>query len=100
VDNVFYFKENKPWTYKRNVNPKHAIHYWYSDALVKGNDVNTWTWKGVAIDATFGTNENKVHPLNFMSILVELDYLLFKFNVPRCVIVQLWNIRIEFGLIM
>jgi hypothetical protein len=56
--------------------------------------------KGVAIDATFGTNENKVHPLSFMSILVELDYFLFKFNVPRCVIVQLWNIDIEFKLIM
>jgi hypothetical protein len=54
--------------------------------------------KGIAIDATFETKENKVHPLNFMSILVKLDYLLFKFNVPRCVIVQLWNI--EFMLIM
>jgi hypothetical protein len=54
--------------------------------------------KGIAIDGIFETNENKVHPLNFMSILIELDYLLFKFNVPRCVIVQLWNI--EFTLIM
>ncbi len=52
--------------------------------------------KGVAIDATFGTNENKVRPLNFMSILVELDYLLFKFSVPKYVIVQLRNIHIEF----
>jgi hypothetical protein len=56
--------------------------------------------KGVAIDPTFGTNENKVHPLRFMSILVELDYLFFKFNVPRYAIVQLWNIHIEFKFIM
>jgi hypothetical protein len=45
--------------------------------------------KGVTIDATFGTDENKIHPMSFMSILVELNYLLFKFNVPRHVIVQL-----------
>ncbi len=56
--------------------------------------------KEIVIDAIFGTNENKVHPLSFMPILVELDYLLFKFNIPRCVIVSLWNIHIEFRLIM
>jgi hypothetical protein len=51
--------------------------------------------KGVVIDATFGINENKVHPLSFMPILVEFDYFFFKFNVHRCVIVQLWNIHMN-----
>jgi len=56
--------------------------------------------KGVANNATFGNNQNKVHPMSFISIFVELNYLLFKFNVVPYVIVQLLNIHIEFRLIM
>jgi hypothetical protein len=86
-------------TYKQHDNDSKNVRMWVKDNQMPWQKETMLTHgheKEVVIHATFGTNENKVHPLNFMSILVELDYFLFKFNVPRYVIVQLWNIHIEF----
>jgi hypothetical protein len=97
ADKIFYFQEtsHEPTGKLSTQNIPFTISIempWQKEMmLTHGHE------KGVAIDATFGTNENKVHPLTFMSNLVELDHLLFKFSVPRYVIVQLWNIHIELG---
>jgi hypothetical protein len=70
VDNIFYFQETNHEPTRRLLTQNMSFTIGIQTLWPKEMMLTHGHEKGVVIDATFGTDEIKIHPMSFMLILV------------------------------